>query len=80
VAGQRDIKACRALAARIQAAGDAVKDADQKRAWAESLSKTIAGKETFTPQNARKNAKPLRDPCADAIKKLLASPAGSKES
>jgi hypothetical protein len=78
VAGQRDIKACRALAAKIQAAGNAVKDVDQKRAWAESLSKIVAGKETFTPKDAKQDAKPLRDPCADAIKKLLASSASNR--
>ena len=74
VTGQRDIKQCRLLAARIEAAAKHTKDPDQKRKWAEGLSKIITGHETFKPANARKNAKPLRDPCADAIEGLLASP------
>jgi len=67
VAGERDIKACRALATKLQAVGNAVKDADQKRAWAAALTKAMAGKETFKPPKARK---PLRDPCADVVKKI----------
>jgi len=74
VAGQRDIKRCRLLAARIKAAAKYAKDPGQKRKWAETLSQAIAGHETFKPKTARKHAKPLRDPCADAIKGLLASP------
>jgi hypothetical protein len=37
----------------------------------EVLSEVTAGHETFTPRNAGKNAKSLRDPCCDAIKQAL---------
>jgi len=73
VAGERNIKDCRVLAAKITVVGNSLKDPDQKRAWFEGLSKTIAGKETFQPANAGKHAKPTRDPCADAIKQNLQS-------
>ena len=49
------------------------KDPDEKRTWLEGLSGTIAGKETFKPANARKNARPTRDPCADTINQGLQS-------
>jgi len=74
VAGPRDIKACRLLATKIQAAAKHTKDAEQKSRWLQSLSTTITGRETFTPETARKKARALRDPCADCIKKLLESP------
>ena len=74
VTGQRDIKQCRLLAAKIKAAAKHTKDPNQKRKWAEGLSKIITGHETLKPANTRKNAKPLRDPCADTIEGLLASP------
>ena len=73
VAGERDMKSCRQLAAKIQAAANALKDQEQKRRWLQGLSKVIAGRETFKPRRARKGAKPLRDPCAETIRKLLAS-------
>lgn len=72
VAGQRDLKSCRRLAAKIEAAAKHTKDAEQKSKWAHQLSKIITGHETFKPKKARKNAKPLRDPCADAVNKLSA--------
>ena len=71
VAGERNIKNCRLLAAKIKGAADCVKDPDQKRQWLEGLSKVIAGRETFKPATAKKKAKPLRDPCADTIKQVL---------
>jgi hypothetical protein len=71
VAGERNIKNCRLLAAKIKGAGSSLKDPDQKRQWFEGLSKVIAGKETFKPAAAKKNAKPLRDPCADTVKQVL---------
>jgi len=74
VAGERDAKQCRLLSVKIEAAARHTKDPDQKRKWVECLSETIKGHETFTPTNARKGAKPLRDPCADTIQGLLASP------
>jgi len=74
LAAPRNIKECRALAARIKAAGGSINDQQLKRAWCEQLSRTISGKETFTPAKAKKNAKPARDPCADAIKALSAGP------
>ena len=74
VAGERNIKDCRLLAAKIKATGKYVKDPDQKRQWIEGLAKIIKGKETFKPRNARKNAKAVRDPCANTVKELLASP------
>ncbi len=73
VAAQRNIKDCRVLATKIKALGDSLKDPDQKRIWFECLSKAIADKETFTPANAKKDAKPTRDPCADTIRQSLQS-------
>lgn len=73
VSGERELKACRALAAKIASADKSLKDADLRRRWADTLALTMAGKEEFRPANARKNAKPLRDPCADAIAALKAS-------
>ena len=74
VSGERNIKNCRLLAARIGAAGKHAKDADQKREWIEGLSRIIAGHETFKPRNAGKKAKAVRDPCTNVIKALLESP------
>jgi len=74
VTGQRDIQQCRLLAAKIEAAAKHTKDPDQKRKWAQGLSETIAGHETFKATNARKSAEPVRDPCAGTIEGLLASP------
>jgi len=71
VAGERNIKDCRVLAAKIKAVGNSLKDPDQKRTWFEGLSKTIADKETFKPANAGKSNKLIRDPCADTIKQNL---------
>jgi len=73
VAAQRDIKHCRLLAARIAAAAKHTKDPAQKRQWTQRLSKIIAGHETFRPLRTRKDAAPLRDPCAETIKGLLGS-------
>jgi hypothetical protein len=74
ITGQRDIKNCRLLAAKIKAAAKYTKDPAQKRKWVQVMSKTITGRETFKPKTAKKKAKPLRDPCADTIKALLATP------
>jgi len=70
IAGQRDIKTCRLLAARINAAAKYTRDPAQRRQWAQQLAKIIAGHETFKPKTTRKKTKVLRDPCADAIKGL----------
>lgn len=70
VAGTRDMKVCKPIASRIAALDKAIKDPSLKAAWADALTQIIAGKESFTPANAKKNAAPLRDPCADAIAKL----------
>jgi len=73
VGGDRNIKACRALAAKIKAAGSSLKDNEQKRKWFEDLSDVIAGRETFRPSKAGKKAKATRDPCADMIKQALSA-------
>jgi hypothetical protein len=73
VTGVRNINDCRILAAKIEAVGNALKDAEQKRTWLEGLSQTIAGKEDFQPADARENAPPTRDPCADKIEQGLQS-------
>jgi len=73
VAGERNIKDCRLLAAKIKAAANNLKDPEQKRQWLESLSMVMAGHETFQPRGAQKNAKALRDPCSDTINQLLAA-------
>jgi len=72
VAGERNLKDCRLLAAKIKATGNSLKQPDQKRQWLESLSKVMAGHETFQPRGAKKKAKPLRDPCSDTITQALA--------
>ena len=74
VAGDRDVKNCRLLAARIGAAAKYTKDADQKRKWLKGLSGVLAGKETFKLPTAGKKAEVVRDPCASTVKALLASP------
>ena len=74
VACQRDIKNCRLLAAKIKAAAKYTKDPSQKRQWAQDLSKIITGHETFKPKTASKKTRPVRDPCADEVKELLAAP------
>jgi len=71
VSGERSVQGCRQLAAKIKAAGSRLKDSEKKRRWLRSLSKIIAGRETFTPKNAKKGAKPVRDPCAHTIASLL---------
>jgi hypothetical protein len=71
VAGQRDNRKCRLLAGKIKAAAKHTKDAEQKRKWAQGLSKIISGREDFKPAGARRNAKPIRDACANAIKEVL---------
>jgi len=73
VTAQRDIKNCRTLAAKINAAAKHTKDPDQKRKWTQVMSKIITGKEKFNSQPAKKKPKLIRDPCAEAIKSLLAS-------
>jgi len=78
VAGKRNLKACRLLAAKIKAAGNSLKQPEQKRQWLESLSKVMAGHETFQPGGAKKNAKPLRDPCSDTINRALARGEGER--
>ena len=75
VAGPRDPKNCKQFAGIITAVTSQLSDPDQKRQWLEALAQTMAGKETFLPANGKKNAKPMRDPCADAVQKLLAPPA-----
>ncbi len=71
VGGRREIKRCRLLAAKIKAAAKHTRDPAQKRQWAQALAQIIKGHETFAP---RKGAKPIRDPCAEAVKALLATP------
>ena len=71
VAGPRDLKSCRLLATKIGAAAKFLREPAQKKKWASDLSKIIAGHETFIPKTTNKNARPVRDPCADAIKGLL---------
>ena len=72
IAGKRDHKTCRLLAAKIKAAARYTKDPAQKRKWAKALSAIIKGHETFNSQPGKKKPRPTRDPCADEIKKLLA--------
>jgi hypothetical protein len=73
VAGPREAKACRQLANEISAVAHEILNPIQARTWLASLAQIMAGHEQFTPQNARKNAKPQRDPCADTITQLLAA-------
>ena len=73
VTGERSLKDCRLLAAKITAAGNCLKDPEEKRGWLEGLSKVMAGHETFQPRGASENAKAQRDPCSDTIDQALAS-------
>ena len=73
VAGKRDHKSTRLLASKIKAAAKHTKDPAQKRKWAQALSKIITGHETYNSQPAKKKPRLTRDPCANEIKKLLAS-------
>ena len=74
----REVKSSRALADRLTAAGKAVVDPVQREAWTRTLANLLAGRETFVPPGARKGAKPVRDPCADAVAALRALPAAAK--
>jgi len=73
VASERNPAQCRQLASKIAATGRYTKDAEQRRAWFESLTKIMAGNETFSPPRAKENADPLHDPCSDTIQQALAS-------
>ena len=75
VAGERDLKQCKALAARLAEAGKSVTDETMKRQWLDALAQALSGKEDFTPKGAKAGAKPVRDPCADAIAALRTPPA-----
>jgi hypothetical protein len=78
VSGRRDPEFCKLLAGRLAATGEQIKDEPLKRQWITALARTINGREFFITAPG-KNAKPQRDPCADAIFKLLnPPPAGSK--
>ncbi len=59
------------MASKIAATGRYTKDAEQRRAWFESLTKIMAGNETFSPPRAKENADSLRDPCFDTIKEAF---------
>jgi len=74
VAGERDLTACRQLAAELTATAKVLTDAAQKHQWIESLAQIMTGHETFPLATAKKNAKPRRDPCADAIAELRNAP------
>ena len=78
VAGAREPKTCRQIAAEISAVVTELANPTQTRPWLEALAKIIAGHEQFTPKNAKKNAKPQRDPCADTIAQLRAASTGGK--
>ena len=70
VEGARDLKACRALSDRITAAAKALPDDARRATWGSALLPLIKDRETFLAANAKKGAKPVRDPCADAIQAL----------
>lgn len=71
IAGERSPKVCVQLANTLESVAKQVNATDQKSKWLGELSRVIQGHEDYTVKNARKNAKPLRDPCADTIKALL---------
>ena len=68
----RTPKGCNQLANSIKAVAKQIKPEEQKRAWLEGLAQTIRGKEEYV---VKKNAKPVRDPCAAAIQSLISPPA-----
>lgn len=74
LATARTPQGCKQLAAAIGNVANQLKDAGQKRQWLELLARAIAGKESYQLPDARKNAKPLRDPCADVIAQGLNPP------
>lgn len=82
VANGRSPKPAAQLAQRIKALAAQVNDAEQKRKWLEELAAVMRGHEEYTPpqppaskKRPAQPPKPLRDPCADVIRDLLAPPA-----
>jgi len=69
IAGERDPKTCKEFANRITTIAKQIKEPAQSKAWLETLSKTIAGREKYQA----KNGKPQVDPSAAAIAQLLAA-------
>ena len=81
IANGRSPKPAARLAQRIQALAAQVQDAEQKRKWLDELAGIIREHEDFAPPQPVANKKrpaqppkPLRDPCADVIRTLLALP------
>jgi hypothetical protein len=73
VAGQRDIKSSRILAAKVKGvAGTFKKEPEKKKEWLKTLKPIFVGKETFKQPGSKKKAKPVQDPCVATIDKLLA--------
>ena len=71
IAGERNPKTCAQLAGTLESVAKQVGAAYQKSKWLEELAVAMKGHEVYIPKNTRKNAKPLRDPCADTIQTLL---------
>jgi hypothetical protein len=78
VAGQREMTTCKQIAGEINSVAKEDPDASEVHSWLQSLSAILAGHETFTPANAKRNAKPVRDPCVDMIAQHLASASAEK--
>lgn len=67
----RTPKGCTQLANTIKVIAKQIKTDEQRRIWLEGLSQAIRGKEAYV---AKKNSKPIQDPCAETIKALLVPP------
>jgi hypothetical protein len=76
VAGERRPQSCKEFANRITAVAKQIKDPAQSKAWLESMSQAIAGREQYPV----KNGKPQQDPSAAAITRLLAASAAAGKS
>jgi hypothetical protein len=72
VAAERSPKGCTQFANTIKVVARQIKAEEQKKVWLEGLAQAIQGKEEYV---VKKNAKPLRDPCAETLQALLAPPA-----
>lgn len=72
LASPRNAKDAARFAAKVTAIAAQITDPARRRAWLESLAATLKGHETFPA-----GKKTQRDPAADAILKLLATPAAS---
>lgn len=76
VNGERRPQSCKEFANRITAVAKQIKDPAQSKAWLETMSQAIAGREQYPAMNG----KAQQDPSAAVIKQLLAASAAARKS